>query len=209
MLSFEDIFGMVPNEDSPEDRMVNDFDGIMQVVNSRWSMAEQELRALFGVGFTIDEMALYFRTDEALNMFMAKAVRSGWVVFNQAEDHVTTLPIPGQYGVLYWFLRHEELPYRLELMRITEGFSPFHGVLDMQGQLSERAVLMAHASFKTASEGEYAGAGVGLRNGDHELMMHCTSSYGRFSYYGKDPEGELPVLKPRLNLRDAGNGTNA
>jgi hypothetical protein len=192
--------------EDPVQSMIRDIPTILSKIDDRWYLANEHVRGLFGPSCLVDEMALYFNSDHALFSFMACALRRGWITFNQDEDEVTTWPIDSSYSVSYWFMSNEKVDYRLELMRVTDGFSPYHGSLEQYCAASSRAVLIAHASFKVADEQAYAAAGVGLRNCDYEVMQHCESSYGRFSYFtNNEDRSGMPVIKPRINIRDAHN----
>jgi len=190
---------------TPDKVTIRNVDHILEKVDDRWHMANERVRGLFGPTYFIDEMALYFASDEALFGFMARALRRGWVAFNQAEDEVTTLPIESAYSVSYWFLGNEKLDYRLELMRVHSGFSPYHGSLADACAHGRQAAVMAHASFKVPDEQTYASVGVALRKNGFEVMQHCSSSYGRFSYYNNNDKEGMPAIKPRINIRDAKN----
>jgi hypothetical protein len=183
--------------------MLRNIDSIFESVQNKWSAVDEEVRGLLGPEQHVDEMALYFTDFDALVRLMAKAVRRGWVVFNQDEDQVDTKPIVSTYGVEYWFLRHPELPYRLELMHIPDGFSPYHQGMREYLERNDMCLGLAHASFKVPDEVSYARAVVALRSAGYELLQHCTSTYGRFSYYANVSEGsKLPIIKPRINIRD-------
>lgn len=208
-MSFSEEFGtrfhefMEAATVTPETKLRAGIDTAFEQLHEKWKLANEEVRGLFGAAYLVDEMALYFPDSDLLTLFVSKAVQRGWVLFNHAEDNVTTRPIPGAYVVQYWFLRHEEREYRLELMTVDEGHSPYHASLHHLCQQMATPISLAHASFKVTNETNYAAAGVALRNGGFELGQHCTSSYGRFSYYLNDTEGRrLPALKPRLNERD-------
>lgn len=200
----DNISAFLGFEESSMGRLMQNWDNIMSNVDKRWIEADQEVRGIFGVDQAVDEMALYFPDEEFLIYFIKRAVRDGWVLFNQDEDQVTTTPISSIYGVQYWFLRKEGKPYRLELMRVLDGFSPYHGSLQEACEEANFPVLLAHASFKMTSESMFGAALVAMRNAGFELMQHCVSSYGRFSYLiDVDRKSKLVALKPRLNVRDA------
>lgn len=194
--------------DTPESRLLRNIDEVFANITKRHGLADQEVRAHFGAAYSVDEMALYFAEEHALFSFMAKAVQRGWLVFNQSEDVVETSPIRSNYAVVYWFLRHPELPYRLELMMVSDGFSPYHGGVERMCEDHGLATVLVHASFKVNDEQEYAAVGVALRNGGYELMQHCSSTYGRFSYYVDNESAEIPAIKPRQNLREGTNSGN-
>lgn len=190
-------------EESPMERLMKNWYTIMDSVDKRWLEADQEVRGIFGMDQAVDEMALYFPSEDLLIYFIKRAVQEGWVLFNQDEDQVTTTPITSVYGVQYWFLRKEGKPYRLELMRVLDGYSPYHGSLQEACEEVSFPVLLAHASFKVNSEATFGAALVAMRNAGFELMQNCVSSYGRFSYLiDVDRKHELATLKPRLNVRD-------
>lgn len=192
--------------ETPTERMIRNIDNVFDHLDKRWALANEEVRGLLGAERYIDEMALYFGANENLFTFMAKAVQRGWEVFNQAQDVVETSPIVSDYGVVYWFLRNQSRQYRLELMQLKDGFSPYHGSLQEACERHDLPVVLAHASFKLPGEDQYASAGVALRNNDYELAQHCVSSYGKFSYYVNNERKDIPAIKPRINTRDGSNG---
>jgi hypothetical protein len=186
-------------------RLNRSWDSIMKNVYERWELSDEEVRGLFGASCGVDEMALYFPGQDLLAYFIKRAVQSGWMLFNHVEDQVVTTPINSVYGVEYWFLRKEGVPYRLELMRVLDGYSPYHGSLQEACDECDFPVLLAHASFKVIDQMSYGSAVVALRNAGFELMQHCTSSYGKFSYMiDNERNTELPPIKPRINTRDGG-----
>lgn len=186
-----------------EEKLRRNADQAFTVVNERWGLASEEVRGLLGTSFTVDEMALYFPGRELLIAFIAKAVQRGWRVFNYAEDDVETRPIVGQYSVEYWFLQHDLRPYRLELMNVTDGFSPYHSSLQFACDQLTLPYVLAHASFKVAGDEAFGATNVALRAAGYELAQHCTSSYGKFSYY-LGGVNNMPAIKPRINTRDGG-----
>lgn len=193
---------------TPEQRLREGIDSALEQVHEKWRMINEKVRGLLGTSYTVDEMALYFPDPDLLMVFVGKAVQRGWVLFNQAEDNVTTRPIPGAYAVQYWFMNHPDRDYRLELMTIDEGHSPYHASIHHMCQRMSAPVSLAHASFKVPDEKAYAAASIALRNGGFELAQHCESTYGRFSYYiikSDDAREEryVPTVKPRLNMRDS------
>jgi hypothetical protein len=188
---------------SPTVKIRKNFDVVMEVVNTMWGRADEEVRGLLGPSYPVDEMALYFTKREELFVFLEVAVKRGWCVFNCAEDSVSTSPIPAEYGVEYWFLRKDGVPYRLECMVVLDGFSPYHGALGEMCALRNMSCALAHASFKVPDERMYGAAMLALRNGEFELMQRCSSTYGKFSYYSDAERKDFPPLKPRVNMRDA------
>lgn len=161
------------------------------------------VRAALGAEYAIDEVALFFRNDAALWSFINTAVRNDWQLFNQADDKVDTRPLQSTYEVRYWFLRRADTPYRIEAMRVVSGFSPYHALL--YERVSDRlGYRLAHASFKVATEEAYGSAIHHLtRQLQLDVLQHCESTYGRFSYLQGDT-GMISPIKPRLNVRDGG-----
>lgn len=189
---------------SPEAKLRERTGAYLETVDQKWQLMNEEVRGLFGAERTVDEMAVYFPNRDLLVTFMAQAVQRGWRLFNFAEDNVVTRPIIGTYAVEYWFMEHEDHDYRLELMTIPEGFSPYHASLFEACRLHSAPASIVHASFKVPDEESYGAAVVGLRKADYELAQHCESTYGRFSYFVRyEADNARPALKPRLNMRDA------
>lgn len=177
-------------------------DTVLASVQARWSLAWEKVRGLLGPAYPVDEMALYFADRNDMFVFISLAVQRGWCVFNCSEDTVETRPVPAQYGVEYWFLHKDGVPYRLECMTVNEGFSAYHGALKEMIFSYDIPYVLAHASFKVANDENYGSAVVALRGDDFELVQHCTSTYGRFSYFLNSDRTDIPALKPRINLRD-------
>jgi hypothetical protein len=168
------------------------------------------VRGALGTEHSIDEMAVCFWDDIQVFHFISTAVRNGWMLFNQADDKVNTYPIQSSYEVRYWFLRKEGVPFRIEAMRIVKGHSPYHTWLEKsRSQRMNGAGRLAHASFKVATEEEYANAVHHLtRQMTLNVLQHCESTYGRFSYLNLE-DGVMPPIKPRINLRDDAGGVNS
>lgn len=166
-----------------------------------------EARQPEGVEWLCDEIAFLFCNREALSAFVNECVRTQqWALTNIAEDTVTTMPIRSTYEVGYHFLTdpNEEQDFRLECMQIFDGFSPLHGALEASAHLDGRTFSAVHASFKVAGQLEdYEACVARLIGVGCTPALHCTSTYGRFSYLSvPDGEGIELYLKPRINLRD-------
>lgn len=171
-------------------------------VNHGYVSMSEALRGVFGTKYEIDEMALWFCHMDVALEWIAEAVRfPGYELFNVADDFVSTSPIPSDYKVRYWFLR-TPYNYRLEIMNLKSGYSPFHSMFSESGA----TIAKIHASFKVPSEDEFGLVTANLCNNGFEVLQRCTSSYGRFNYL-RDPlvesmGGRDWTLKPRVNLRD-------
>lgn len=190
--------------DTPEDKLRQmGIDKIIEDVDKSHAAANALVLGLLGIESSIDEMALYFDTERCLTVFISMAVQRGWELFNYAQDNVKTEPLPASYDVEYWFLSHPSKPYRLELMRVLEGHSPYHHLLHLVSEQLSIPMVAAHASFKVGDETRYANAIRVLKDAGHEVGQHCVSGYGRFSYLMMtDMKEVIPPLKPRLNDRD-------
>ena len=173
--------------------------------------ADEELRAMFGASYAIDEMALMFTDQDWLTRWVTSAVRvPGMVLFNSAHDHVRTRPVPSSYDVHYWFLsapsEHTSRgEWRIEAMYPHPG-SPLHDA--HLTHMSERNIAVMHASFKCSDEEAYAVAVKTLADNGYEAAQYCDSTYGKFSYWSpldREDRAPGPYLKPRVNLRDAGD----
>jgi hypothetical protein len=189
-------------------RMSLDIKDDLVYIKDNWANSQESLRGLLGSA-EIDEMAVYFAHEVHLLRWMSLCVREGWQLFNTDTDRVQVQPIPADYAVQYWFLRKEGEPYRLELMMVQDGFSPYHNWLEWcasqeRGRRRPIPTMLAHASFKCATEAEYGTAVHLLRSHDYNPMQLCLSNYGRFSYWreGVGAGKGMPPLKPRLNTRD-------
>lgn len=169
----------------------------MARVDEAWSYSTEIVRALLGSTVKVDEIAVYFRSMETLFSFATDCVRDGWMMFNQSDDIVYTRPLISKYEVRYWFLSHPDFPYRLELMCVGEGHSPYHELLKFTA--SSPVTEVAHASFKVADEAAYANAVRVFFDAGYDVLQHCESSYGRFSYLSR--QGLAVPIKPRLNTK--------
>lgn len=154
-------------------------------------------------GYTIDEFALLVHDNINQQLLDEHLCRDqNWERFNVATDNVHTGPIRSGYSVEYFFYRHPDHAYRLEIMRLTSGVSPLHAPIGRPSR--GHVALPVHASFKVDSEEAYAYArsflGEELR---YTEAQRCDSTYGRFSYWTPGGLPELvPYVKPRVNLRD-------
>lgn len=180
------------------------FDGVLSGVTGMHTIAEEQVRALLGTGRVVDEMAIFVPERNLMFTVLTQALKAGWVAFNYAEDTVETSPIASAYSVEYLFMRKDGVRYRLEIMSKGDGFSPWHSYLEERCNATGEPCVLAHASFKVPSDAEYGAAVVALRSAGYDAVQHCTSSYGRFSYFlNTDTELlNIPVLKPRINTRD-------
>lgn len=170
--------------------------------------ATQELRAMFGTTYSIDEMALMFTDQGWLQRWVTDAVRvPGITLFNTAHDSVQTRPVPSSYDAHYWFLStpeayHQDGEWRVEAMTTHPG-SPLHD--SMLRTMRGTTIAVVHASFKCPDEEAYAIAVKTLVDNAYEAAQLCDSTYGKFSYWSPmDREDRAPCayLKPRVNLRD-------
>lgn len=176
-------------------------------MDQSYAVGTELVRAALGTEYAIDEVALFFNNNIALWSFINTAVRNGWQLFNQADDRVNTRPLQSTYEVRYWFLRRADTPYRIEGMQVVEGHSPYHTML-ARGISERLGYKLAHASFKVATEEEYGNAVHHLtRQLQLDVLQHCESTYGRFSYLKGDTGMSCP-LKPRLNVRDGADSGN-
>jgi hypothetical protein len=177
-------------------------------------------------GTFFDEVAilvptLYHRTK--LINELCRVETGGWQVFNEARDIVVTSPFSTRYFVKYLFLKHPEMPYRLEIMMMDHGvadtrtgFSPLHASLWPDGKAPETAGLtrfpIPHLSFKPVQrgyetgqqslQGAYVEALDWLRGKAFIHAQTCHSSYGAFSYWIHQDEHRQIYVKPRINTRD-------
>lgn len=156
-----------------------------------------------------DEIAFLFCHRDALQFFINDCVRSQqWALTNIADDTVHTTPIRSTYEVTYHFLTDpkEEENFRIECMSIVDGFSPLHGAIGAAAHLDGRAWNAVHASFKVpGGVDEYEACMARLGALGCTPVLHCASTYGKFSYWTVPDNGEgiELYLKPRINLRDA------
>lgn len=183
----------------------------MELVIQEKEKADEALRAMFGIGAIIDEMSVLFTDPIRAHTWVTAAVRiPGVTLFNSAQDRVRTAPIRSDYSVHYWFLtvpeEHAKVqPWRIEAMYAHPG-SPLHDSILRPLAASHGDGGVMHASFKCASEEEYATANRVLQDNGYECAQRCESSYGRFGYWYPlelEHTAVATALKPRVNLRDA------
>lgn len=173
---------------------------ILENMNNGYHRMREMLRGMLGSDAQIDEMAVMApRLSRVMGFLSGVVSTDGYVLFNTSFDHVTAGPIRSTYDVRYWFLS-TPWPYRVELMALS-GYSPLHCALQ-ENQVGNELVLPVHASFKCKNEEHYGLATGVLRKAGWEQAQRCESTYGKFSYWQHDDATWL--LKPRLNLRDAG-----
>ena len=144
---------------------------------------------------------------------------AGWGWFNAASDLVYTSPFSTRYFVEYNFFRCDGVPYRLEVMCMSEGrmdgepgFSPLHAALWPNGVVPNSAGVrkfpVPHLSFKpyaypnSTLQRQYAMTVDDLKIKGFIHAQTCQSTYGAFSYWiHQDAQVQLYV-KPRINTRD-------
>lgn len=168
-------------------------------------------------GAVIDEAALMVPSPWHVASLLKYFTERGWEHFNGARDLVYTNPFATRYFVEYNFLRHPDVGYRLEVMNLSQGqqdgrtgFSPLHASLWPDGMVHHsipaRQFPVPHLSFKVPDRRAY---GLALEHLREHACIHaqtCQSTYGAFSYWiGNDTARQI-YLKPRVNLRDAGEG---
>lgn len=178
-----------------------------------------EILDRLGLGnFRIDEIAYMFPTVHHLDAFTKEAVREdGCILFNTADDHVHTEPLKTCYNVEYRFftvpMRFLDTmnEVRVEAMHVKNGYSPLHSA--EWWNAPSAPALAVHASFKCKDEDEYGAVTHALRSALWEPAQKCDSTYGRFSYWTPGDredwfeDGAVMYLKPRVNLRDEGEGS--
>jgi len=143
---------------------------------------------------------------------------NGWEHFNEAVDVVYANPFGNRYVVEYAFYRHETTNWRMEVMRILEGFSPLH--MSLQRLLhSDHRLAVPHLSFKPKrgyktdpelgqeydkqSWGQaYSSAVQHMKDQAYIHAQTCQSTYGMFSYWVHQDATQQFYVKPRVNLRD-------
>lgn len=161
-------------------------------------------------GVEVDEVSLL---TEDPTYVAGKLSETGWSCFNSASDVVFTNPFGTRYAVNYDFYRRPDVPWRLEVMQITGGFSPLHAALEWY--TDPRLLAVPHLSFKPercavasgSAELEtlgrsYSRAVQHLKDNAAIPAQTCQSTYGVFGYYlGNDATRQV-YLKPRINTRD-------
>lgn len=154
----------------------------------------------------IDELAILVPSLEMAMALIGDAVGREWVYTNHSKDDVRTEPLNTEYRVRYHFLTSPSRYYRLEIMHLSNGFSPLHHSMDYMGSARYRsdAFPIVHASFKPLASGEarYEDAQRKLAEARYVNAQECRSTYGRFSYWRRTDDERLLYLKPRVNLRD-------
>jgi len=145
---------------------------------------------------------------------------AGWEWFNAASDLVYTNPFGTRYFVEYNFFRMEHVPFRLEVMNMSEGrmdgetgFSPLHAALWPNGMVPNSAGVrrfpVPHLSFKpyaypdASLQRQYSLAVDDLKAKAFIHAQTCQSTYGGFSYWLPNDASVQLYVKPRINVRDA------
>lgn len=180
-------------------------DNIIGAATDLVAAAERWLDDVVGMeGAFVDEVALQFKSREARQDFLDRAVmRDDIEHFNADEDWVQTSPISSRYRVRYDFLRIKGKQFRLECMEVLQGISPLHIVKEQEIYRNEPAIV--HVSFKVANRHEYKEIAESLESAGAVWAQGCASTYGIFSYWSIDGEPGLDgvYVKPRVNTRDA------
>lgn len=177
----------------------------LDTINEGYETTKEVVRGIFGSECFIDEMAVMAASPiEAMNFLNKCLSQEGYEAFNYATDIVKTGPIVSSYDVQYWFFS-TPFPYRIELMKTLNGFSPLHNSIDQDNQMegmNRRTYVPVHASFKCVDEEDYGIKTGMLRKEGWEMVQRCQSGYGQFSYW-RHSDDDTWLLKPRMNLRDA------
>lgn len=183
------------------------WDSVVTTTIENTGRGAEMMRQTTGATVKFDELALLCHNPRDEFMLIESAVRSGgWSMTAAAFDSVGTSPLPSRYGVHYSFMTRDDLPFRLEIMRLLSGHSPLHHIVAQTGR-----VVPVHLSFKCASQDEMFELTEQMRSHDWGLVQHCESTYGVFSYYTQPQDfPDVGVyFKPRVNTRDAANAGSA
>lgn len=177
----------------------------------RWAANLAAVEGLFaqqGKVVHADEIALFAFCQDQEYEILESAVRNGFEVFNAADDHVNTRPLETQYDVHYTFLRSPTGFFRIELMRLTDGFSPLHSHLAQQASLDGGEPFEVHLSWKEETLDDMDASEFTLMQLGGTVQQECVSTYGQFSYWKLEDQQrqfEIPdhlFVKPRVNVRD-------
>jgi hypothetical protein len=169
-------------------------------------------------GCYFDEASILAPGIGAKEGLVRELMVGGWRLFNEATDLVFTNPFGTRYAVAYTFLRHPHRTWRLEVMRMDEatrdkryGFSPLHqalwypeGAVPTWGQWSELPI--PHLSFKVPTQRAYSDTIKAMQANAFIHAQTCQSTYGAFSYWIHNDAMRQVYVKPRVNLRDGGEG---
>lgn len=161
------------------------------------------------VGTAIDEVSILTTRP---GMAAKRLEEADWALFNRAEDVVFTNPFGTRYTVMYDFYRHPLVPWRLEVMRTKDGFSPLHRALS-QVYRTDSQMPVPHLSFKPEQKASPIAGKEGFRRSYGRAIqqlqdkgclhvMTCQSTYGVFGYFIGNDVGRQVYVKPRINLRD-------
>lgn len=186
-------------------------EGMVAQASSWVRRVQHELDTIYFVKAQCDEAALLFDTPADLDNFVMWALdtggleRIGYVdrdVMRRAS--MDGSPPPNEaFDVRFDFWRVPGADWRIEAMCVLGGFAPLHtAALQMMGNGS-----VVHVSWRAAPNGDELGYHRHRKcleddtvAGSLTALAEYTNSYGRFCYYGE--EGNVPYLKPRVNLRD-------
>jgi len=165
-------------------------------------------------GIVIDEASILTRTETNMQNAAAYLREAGWEEFNTATDLVFTNPFGTRYTVEYRFFSNPHVFFRLELMRLTGGFSPLHRALLEAPRPNSMSWPVPHLSFKPQRRdlpvaaglqtwrGAYGEAVQYLRDNACIHAQSCQSTYGQFGYFLGNDAARQVYIKPRINLRD-------
>lgn len=163
-----------------------------------YSQAEEAIVAAREESSLVDEVAICFPSVKTLVDFVEEAKRNNLDHFNSVPyDTMRRQDIAGQkFGVRFEFLKYRELPWRIEAMCVVDGHAPLH-----QAALGESFLpVVIHLSYKMNSLHDYQEDVRRLRS-ETGMEAEYSNSYGIFSYW-PGPNGGVPYIKPRVNLRD-------
>jgi len=157
-----------------------------------------------------DEVAVIVGDRATADRVIVNAeVGQGYEHFNSADDAVKAMwgdKAESRYTAQYDFLRRWDIPYRIEMMTVNDGYSYAHRLhrnmlLRSRGSLEG---IVVHVSYKPVEGGfkGYDGEVGRLISLGLEPVQECVSTYGRFTYFQHPKLPDGLYIKPRVNLRD-------
>lgn len=160
--------------------------------------AREQIEAVRQVSQLVDEVAICFPTLPDLVDFVEEATRNGLEHFNSVPyDTMKRQDRLGEsFGVRFEFLRYADDPWRIEAMCVIDGHAPLHRAALHR----EQSAVVIHMSYKMATLHDYQEEVRRLRS-EVQMEAEYANSYGIFSYW-PGPNGRVPYVKPRVNLRD-------
>jgi hypothetical protein len=179
---------------------------LLKAAQRAYVMADYEVGVDLMLGREIDEVAILAPSAADQANFVRWCEDEGLVVFDHADDTMHRFSVDTQelvmkevdesFDVHFDFVRFGGAPWRMEIMSVTDGVSSLHREI--------KPWSVVHASWKERDYLDLVNMTQRLHGRGIPLQGSYRNSYGFFSYWGQMPDWRhrLPLLKPRVNMRD-------